>query len=97
MRDEKDSLLWKFLEASPTDWLIFFLSLVAIIAACWTIIRVTTWFRDDADPAEGDQRLLMQFRELHRQGDLSDEEYRSIKGRLVARFDDSQAPSESSE
>lgn len=97
VRGRNDDLLWRLLEASPGEWAMFVLALLALIAVCWAIIRVTTWFRDGAGPAESEQVLLTHFRELHRQGDLSDEEYRSIKGRLVARFDDSQAPSESSE
>ena len=55
----------------------------------WLIVRIRTRYCDHEDPAAVEQQMLMQMGDLHRQGDLSEEEYRSIKGRLVERIDDS--------
>jgi hypothetical protein len=44
---------------------------------------------DDEGSQEVDLRLLTQIADLKELGDLSEEEYRSIKGRLVNRIDDS--------
>ncbi|MCA9018498.1 MAG: hypothetical protein KDA74_00005 [Planctomycetaceae bacterium] len=53
------------------------------------ILRVRTRFRDDSDPAASDRVMLSQLGDLHREGDLTEEEYRSIKGLLIGRLDES--------
>lgn len=66
------------------------IGLVAIIIlAAWLIVKVRKRFRDNEDPAATDHRMLNQMKELHREGDLSVKEYRSIKGRLAERMDES--------
>ncbi|MGH7127621.1 MAG: hypothetical protein ACREJB_06990 [Planctomycetaceae bacterium] len=65
---------------------------VAIVAgAVVLLIGAVVWIRrrlqGHEDHTALDQAMLSQIGELHRQGDLSDEEYRSIKGRLVQRLD----------
>lgn len=52
------------------------------------MIRIRSRYRDNEDPAAAEQQMLAQIRDLHRQGDLSEDEYRSIKGRLVKRLGD---------
>lgn len=44
--------------------------------------------RDGEDNAAAEQMMLTQYTEMHRDGDLSEEEYRSIKGRLLERLGD---------
>lgn len=46
-------------------------------------LKLRASFREDSDRAEGKLEMLSQFRELHEQGDLSEEEYRLIKSRLA--------------
>lgn len=76
------------LELRGVTWL--GLGLVAAIAvAAWVIVRLRARYRDNEDPAGSDQGMLLHVGELHRQGHLSEEEYRSIKGRLVRRLDGS--------
>ena len=61
----------------------FFIALcLAIAAAVWAIIRMRSRYRENEDPAVADHQLLSQIGDLRRQGTLSDEEFRSIKGRL---------------
>jgi hypothetical protein len=73
--DHREELSRVF-EASWLWWVVLF----AIIAiAAWLLFRIRARFRDSEDPAEDTHRLLMQVGEMHRQGGLSEEEFRSIK------------------
>jgi hypothetical protein len=72
--------LWQ-VAASPGQWVPILVVLGALIAVIvWLRVR----FRDDDDPAEDSLELLSQFRELHQRGELSEDEFRSIKSRLSA-------------
>ncbi|MEZ6055959.1 MAG: hypothetical protein R3C01_04575 [Planctomycetaceae bacterium] len=59
-------------------------TVVAVGVLVWTIITIRAWFGDDAGRMEYEQDLLTHLREVHGQGDLSDEEFRSIKSRIFA-------------
>jgi hypothetical protein len=77
-------------ELDPKVWRLAGTSLAffaAIVFAVWLIFRIRSRYRGHEDPAADEQRMLMQLRDLRRQGDLSDDEYRSIKGRLAKRLD----------
>jgi hypothetical protein len=76
----------KLLDVSWSSWLIL---AVLLFSAAWLILRIRARFRDRDDPAEQKHRLLMQMGDLHHEGGLSDEEYRSIKGRLIEPRDES--------
>jgi hypothetical protein len=78
-------LFLKLLQASLLEWI----GLIAAIAfAVWLIFRIRARFRGGDDPEAVDHGMLMQISELRRRGDLSEEEYRSIKGRLVERIEE---------
>jgi hypothetical protein len=47
------------------------------------IVRLRTYFREDAEDADGTLEMLTQFRDLHQEGGLSDDEFRLIKSRLA--------------
>ena len=80
----RQSLFLKLMQASLWEWI----GIIVLTAlAAWLIFRIRAWFRGGEDPAADDHGMLMQISELRRQGDLSEEEYRSIKGRLVQRID----------
>ncbi len=81
--------LWKFLDASWYEWLSVFASVVSVVLLIWLVIRIRTWFREDEDPAAPGHEMLVQFQDLYRQGDLSEEEFRSIKGQLIDRIEGS--------
>lgn len=49
----------------------------------WLIVRIKAWFRDDDAGTGRNNDLLTDLRELHREGGLSDEEFRLIKTRLI--------------
>jgi hypothetical protein len=63
--------------------------IVAIALAVWLILWLRARYRGHEDPAAIDYQMLTQLGDLHREGALSEEEYRSIKGRLIKRIDDS--------
>jgi len=63
--------------------------LLSLALAAWLIFRIRARFRDHADSAAEERQMLSQMGELHREGGLSQEEFRSIKGRLTQRVDDS--------
>ena len=68
------------------EWLSFIATILVIAAIIWSIVRVRAWFRDDVGADESDEQLLIQMMEMRREGELSEEEYRSIKHRLAARL-----------
>lgn len=55
---------------------------IAISVLIWVAVRIRAYFRDEADEADDKHRLLQQFRELHTEGELTEEEYRKLKSRL---------------
>ena len=73
-----------------TDSIFIWLGLiVAVGVGIWIVSWIRSRFADDEGSATEDHRLLSQIGDLREQGDLTEEEYRSIKGRLVVRLDDS--------
>lgn len=65
---------------APWQWAI------ALIVGCvgvWSIFQLRAWFREDSGRADDNLKMLTQFRDLHRQGGISEDEYRLIKSRLV--------------
>jgi hypothetical protein len=72
------------LGATWYDWLGLIL---LVAAAAWLIVKLKSLFQDRDDPAARDQGLLSGIGDLHTQGDLTDEEYRLIKGQLATRIE----------
>lgn len=58
------------------------IALLAIFLLVWLIQRLRSWFFDSDDSDEPVSEMLTQFRQLKREGELSDEEYRLITHRL---------------
>lgn len=81
----EQSLLWRLFNASVYQW-------IGLIIALGVLAGVVVWirslFREDEDTTADAHLMMVQFSELHRQGHLSDDEYRSIKGRLVTEIRD---------
>ena len=65
---------------------------VLVVVAVWLVVRIRAWSRDGEDPAAADHRMLSHLSELRREGNLSEEEYRSIKGRLAKKIEGSVRP-----
>lgn len=69
------------------------LGVVAAIAVLIAVIfRVRAWLRDDDGSAAADHNLLSQYREMLQEGELTEEEFRLIKGRLASRITGTPSP-----
>ena len=66
-------------------------SLITVLAVAIYLIR--SWMHDNDGPAASAHELLAEYRELHRRGELSDEEFRIIKGRMAPRIGGASDPS----
>lgn len=70
--------LWDIV-ASPAQWV----PVVVVLAVLFGFgIWLRARFRDDDGPAEGSLELLNQFRDLRQRGELSEDEFRSIRSQL---------------
>lgn len=79
--------LQKLLPALPVhSWSFFLGVLVVLIFFIWVVARLTASVTGDTDPADDDRQMLGSLSEMRRRGELTDEEYRSIKSRLVQRL-----------
>lgn len=58
--------------------------LIAVLAVAVYLIR--SWLRDNDGPDASVHELLAEYRELNLRGELSDEEFRIIKGRMASRI-----------
>lgn len=81
------------LSASVWTWIGL---IVAIMVLAWIVFRVRDWYREDDDRAENARNLLSEIQEMYDEGDLSEEEFRSIKGRLTTHRDRSSSAGEQS-
>ena len=68
------------------SWVTFAAVLVVLIIFIWVVARLVTRMSEDSDPAETDRQMLTAINDLRRKGDLSQEEFRSIKGQLIDRL-----------
>lgn len=78
--------LWKMPELPVDSWWFLAIVLVFLVFTIWLVARLTPTLTDDIDPAETHRQMLTAVRELHSQGELTPEEYRSIKSQLIERL-----------
>ena len=64
---------------------------VALLALAWVAVRMRAWYYEDDDPAGEADQMLSEIREIYQEGDLSEEEFRSIKSRLIQRREEASA------
>jgi uncharacterized membrane protein YhiD involved in acid resistance len=74
------------LQLPDFTWWQFLFAAACLVVLIWSIVRFVSRVHEDVDPAESDQEMLKAISELRRQGDLTEEEYRSIKGQILARM-----------
>jgi hypothetical protein len=70
--------------------------LVALLLLAWAAYRLRAWFGEDEDHADANRELLAQLQQLKADGDVSEEEFRNIKGRLHPGATPSTPPSKDS-
>jgi uncharacterized membrane protein len=56
---------------------------VALLWLAWAAYRLRSWYGEDEDRADAGQEMLSQLRQMRAEGEVSEEEFRSIKGRLA--------------
>ena len=54
----------------------------ALLVLAWAAFRLRSWFGEDEDHADANQELLIHLKQMRSHGDVSEEEFRNIKGRL---------------
>lgn len=54
----------------------------ALVILAVAVHRIRRWYREDTGPADSSDEILERMADLHRQGQLSDEEFRSINSRF---------------
>lgn len=73
--------------SSASDLLLPIGLFVVALAFGWFLLRrLARWLRADDPPAAAAGGFMSQIRELHRRGELSQEEFEVIKSRLTARI-----------
>ena len=77
---------WKLLHLPDVGWWQLLTAAVCLVVLIWAIVRLVARVNDDVDPAEADKEMLQAIDDLRREGDLSEDEFRSIKSQLVSRL-----------
>jgi hypothetical protein len=72
-------LLWRIFEIALAFGVVLGISI-------WLVVRIKSRYWGHEDPAAVEHEMLAQLGDLHREGQLTEEEYRSIKGRLLERI-----------
>lgn len=83
---EVESPSWQYIAAAV-------ITLAVLVAAIILFFRLKAWLNEDNDPASIDHQMLSEISELQRRGELTSEEFRSIKGQLVSRLSSTAKPS----
>ena len=80
-RPLKQKLFKELFDGHIVEWV---LAVLLIIFLIWLTVWIVGRFRENEDRHVDARELLLQFAEMQREGDLTDDEFRSIKKRLVA-------------
>ena len=83
MPERLNSIISKILSATLWEWLVLVVVLIVLIRL---VMWIKASLREDDDPSSVDHQMLVEITELQRQGEITETEYRSIKGRLVDRL-----------
>tara|TARA_R110002072_G_scaffold303099_1_gene493483 strand:+ start:207167 stop:207478 length:312 start_codon:yes stop_codon:yes gene_type:complete len=65
------------------------LTVLCLIVLIWAALKFRSWYQGDSDPAADRAELLLQFKDLERRGELTDQEFRFIQGQLIDESRDS--------
>ncbi len=94
---EQTEMLWlcrktdwmKLLQLPNVGWWQFLFASACLVVLIWAILRLIARVNEDVDPAEADREMLQRLNELRREGDLTEDEFRSIKSQIVGRLNSS--------
>jgi hypothetical protein len=76
----------KLLQLPDISWLPLLIAAASLIVVVWGIVRLVSRVNEDVDPAEADREMLLALNDLRREGDLTEDEFRSIKGQITGRL-----------
>lgn len=71
---------------SLSAWAPLLIAAIILILLIWAILHFLSKMNEDVDPADADRQMLQALRDLRREGDLSEDEFRSIRGKLATRL-----------
>ncbi|MCX7421636.1 MAG: hypothetical protein NT013_19105 [Planctomycetia bacterium] len=63
-------------------WIWAVLVVVAVIVMFAIVIKLREWFRSQTQSESSPEQLLLEFRKAHQQGELSADEYKTIREQL---------------
>lgn len=78
--------VWKMLHLPDVSWLELLGAAACLVVVIWAILRFVSRVNEDVDPAEADKQMLQALMDLRREGQVSEDEFRSIKGQIVSRL-----------
>ena len=80
---------WKLLQLPDVSWFQLLFAGAFLVVLIWAILRLVARVNEVVDPADADREMLSALNELRREGDLSEDEFRSIKSQIVGRLSSS--------
>lgn len=76
----------KLLQLPNVSWWQLLVAAASLVVVIWAVLRLAARVNEDVDPAEADREMLQRLNDLRREGDLSEDEFRSIKSQIVGRL-----------
>ncbi|WP_339732515.1 hypothetical protein [uncultured Gimesia sp.] len=76
----RQKLFKELFEGHVLQWI---LAVLVVSFLIWLVVWIVGCFRENEDRHVDASELLLQFSEMRREGDLTDDEFRSIRKRLV--------------
>ena len=70
-------------------WIYFALAAVTLVVLFAILLKIKEWLRPKGLVENSAEELLLRFRNIHQQGELSTEEYKRIRESLTKRSDES--------
>ena len=80
-------LLEKFTQHG--GWVSLGLVVLALVVLLVLVMKIKDWLRSTRLPENSPEELLLQFRDIHKQGELSADEYKNIRERLTKKSGES--------
>ncbi len=71
-----------------SGWTWAIVAAVSLVAMIALVIKLKEWLRPNGMLDDSPENLLLSFRDIHRQGDLSGDEYKLIRERLTKKSGD---------
>ncbi len=78
--------IWEMLDLQDIGWVELLGAAAFLVVLIWAILRFVSRVNEDVDPAEADREMLQALMDLRREGQVSEDEFRSIKGQIVGRL-----------